>query len=448
MRPTSSVVLLAALLGAIGCRPTVGDTNTDTSLTGDSAGVDTDTDDTDDTDTDDTDTSSSSSCVDPEPILDSSGSATGYQRCADGGIDRVAAKAVPGTVATSICQDDSDCGVGRACVIDATANDFTFAQCVTIGCTTNSDCASERCGLSSFEDPCGLQLGLVCRTDADVCTQDADCGQAWEQCTTWGSSPPFSCNSDSCAEGRPLLVDDEPRVAADVERTDWRHLIDGLDAVPTEHLALLAAHWTRMAAMEHASVASFSRFSLQLMSLGAPAALLAQTHQAALDEVGHAELAYGVASALGGSARGPGRLDLGGVSMSTEPADVLASLIREACIVETLGVAEVRETAARCEVPALRAILEQIGNDEQRHAELAWASLAWMLEAFPELHDDAARLLSDGVAAAVQGALAGGSEGLPTLGWLGSEERRRVHQVAANRVLAPAISALLGKLAA
>ena len=443
MRPTSSAVLLAALLGAIGCRPSVAvvETGADTSLTGDSAGPD-----TDDTDTDDTEPPPS--CAGGESILDSSGAPTGYQRCPDGGIDRRAAKAVPSTITTDTCQTDADCGSGAACVIDATATDFTVSQCVNTECNSNSDCSSGRCGLSSFEDVCGLQLALVCRSDADACVADTDCGDSWHQCTTWGPNQPFTCNSDSCDIGRPLLVDDKARVAGAVERTDWRHLIDGLDAVPAEHRASLGAHWSRVAAMEHASVASFSRFSLQLMALGAPPELLVQTHQAALDEVRHAELAYGVASALGEVSRGPGRLDLSGVSMSTEPADVLTALISEACIIETLGVSEAREAAARCEVPALRALIEQIADDEQRHAELAWASLAWMLQAFPELREDASRRLAEGVVRAGMGRFARGSAGLPSLGWLGGEERLRVHRVAAKEVLRPAMSAVLGKLAA
>ena len=37
---------------------------------------------------------------------------------------------------------------------------------------------------------------------------------------------------------------------------------------------------------QHASIASFARVTLQLMALGAPASLLAETQRAAMDEVG------------------------------------------------------------------------------------------------------------------------------------------------------------------
>ena len=41
--------------------------------------------------------------------------------------------------------------------------------------------------------------------------------------------------------------------------------------------ARLAREWAHIGALEHASVASFARFTLQLMALGAPADLLAES---------------------------------------------------------------------------------------------------------------------------------------------------------------------------
>jgi hypothetical protein len=48
----------------------------------------------------------------------------------------------------------------------------------------------------------------------------------------------------------------------------------------------------------------------------------------------------------------------------------------EACVGETLGAIDARERAAAAS-PALRAVLLRIADDEERHAELAWATLAW-----------------------------------------------------------------------
>lgn len=79
---------------------------------------------------------------------------------------------------------------------------------------------------------------------------------------------------DEVAEGRPFRVAGHARVA---------------DAV--------VKAWTTAARAEHASVASFARFTLQLLHLGAPADLVADAQQAGLDEVRHARLCFGVAVA-------------------------------------------------------------------------------------------------------------------------------------------------------
>ena len=53
---------------------------------------------------------------------------------------------------------------------------------------------------------------------------------------------------------------------------------------------------TRKGQGEQASVASFARFSLDLLSVGAPADLVDDAHDAAKDEIQHAKLAFGLAS--------------------------------------------------------------------------------------------------------------------------------------------------------
>jgi hypothetical protein len=49
--------------------------------------------------------------------------------------------------------------------------------------------------------------------------------------------------------------------------------------------------------MEHASVAAFARFTLDLLALGAPADLVQSAQQALGDEIAHAELCFGLAGA-------------------------------------------------------------------------------------------------------------------------------------------------------
>ena len=70
-----------------------------------------------------------------------------------------------------------------------------------------------------------------------------------------------------------------------------------------EARAVLAEHWTQEAAFEHASIASFARLTLDLLSVGAPPDLL-DAARATLDEIEHARITFALATATAGS---PGR---------------------------------------------------------------------------------------------------------------------------------------------
>src|SRR5262249_43755535 len=143
--------------------------------------------------------------------------------------------------------------------------------------------------------------------------------------------------------------------------------------------AALAAHWLEVGALEHASVASFARFTLDLLALGAPATLVADAQRAGADEVDHARLAYGLASAYAGRTLGPGPLDLHALALGADVQAVVRSLVIEGCVGETLGVAEALALRDHAVDAALRAVHARIAADEQRHAELSWQALAWLL---------------------------------------------------------------------
>ena len=63
--------------------------------------------------------------------------------------------------------------------------------------------------------------------------------------------------------------------------------VSGLSAASRQ---TLAGSWARDGLAEHASIASFSRFALGLLSHGAPASLVERLHLAAIDEIRHARL--------------------------------------------------------------------------------------------------------------------------------------------------------------
>ena len=186
--------------------------------------------------------------------------------------------------------------------------------------------------------------------------------------------------------GRPLVLAGAPVVARAAERAGWARAAGDattdvawpLDAVT--RTALVAA-WTEDAAMEHASIASFARFSLELLRFGAPADLCADAVRAAGDEVEHAEHCYGLASRLAGVTLGPDALPLGpSVPLAADVDAAVAAAIVEGCVGETLAATLAASAARSATVPAFREALEVIAADEARHAELAWRFVRWALQ--------------------------------------------------------------------
>jgi hypothetical protein len=298
---------------------------------------------------------------------------------------------------------------------------------------TDEDCGlCGECGLGGFEDACADNIRQTCRTDADTCRSDSECGLA---CLP---APPFwMCEDFGCTPGRPLLVATQPRTAEPRIRADW--------SIPTalERDEALARYWARIAALEHASVASFARFAMQLLGLGAPPELVRASQRAAADEVRHAQLAYGLASAYAGAPVGPGRLPLGGVELHGSWREIVAGLIEEACVGETLGVAEAIAALDSVEEPAVRVVLEIIAADEQRHAQLAWRCLAWLLRtAAPADRRWALSLLDATITSIASLPIASGGVDCPAAGVLGGARRAAVHRRAITEVLEPVARAL------
>ena len=154
--------------------------------------------------------------------------------------------------------------------------------------------------------------------------------------------------------------------------------------------ALLAGKWVEKGLGEHASVASFARFVLQLMSLAAPPAILLASIRAMDDEVRHAQLCFGIAAGLSGRDVGPGPLDLTGVlDAAEEPGQILRAAIIEGCVNETIAAGYASAAMSRTEEATIRRALERIAEDEQRHAELSWEFATWLLTKDPSLTETA-----------------------------------------------------------
>ena len=184
--------------------------------------------------------------------------------------------------------------------------------------------------------------------------------------------------------GRPFVVDDHAITAPVRAGNDgWADaLAPRLDRLSAMERADLAAAWMKDGLGEHASVASFGRFALELMAVGAPPALIAATHRAILDEIRHAQLCFGLASAYAGAAIAPGTFPFSGyVEISTDLATIAARAVREGCIGETLAALALDDRIATTDDPVVRDVLASLAEDEARHAELAWRAVAWAVRA-------------------------------------------------------------------
>lgn len=190
----------------------------------------------------------------------------------------------------------------------------------------------------------------------------------------------YFCDGPCC--GRAFTIDGHARVADTTERADWcaewSVQTNDIDDVTR---GALADAWRADAQMEHASVASFARFTLELLALGAPADLVAASQSASLDEVEHARLCFALASRFSGQAHGPGPLDMAGALRGTSLAECAGFAVIEGCIGETIAALTARAQLDVAKDEDARRALLRIAEDEEAHAALAWRFVAWALSA-------------------------------------------------------------------
>jgi hypothetical protein len=184
-----------------------------------------------------------------------------------------------------------------------------------------------------------------------------------------------------CVGGRPLIISGEARIARVTGRTDWLGARERASAAVSSEVqrSALASAWAREASFEHASIASFARFALELMSVGAPSDLVEAAARAMIEETEHARLCYALASRHAGRALGPDRIDLSGSLSVPTLAEIVYATVRDGCVGETIA-AMVASTALETTTDEeARHALQVIANDEASHAELAYRFVAFAI---------------------------------------------------------------------
>eukprot|EP00466_Bigelowiella_natans_P000194 jgi/Bigna1/125492/aug1.1_g200 len=191
------------------------------------------------------------------------------------------------------------------------------------------------------------------------------------------------------------------------------------DKVPSQIMQKVTAKWLAQAQDEHASVASFARHALELLKFGAPAQLVNGAMSAGQDEVRHAQSCFELASrfsqqqkhnkakaekmtekkkkknktANGGSKEEEKKTDLATpVYFSPGPLNIdrarrlaktlpemAVELMQDGCVGETEAVLIAARQLLTATDPHVRKTLQAIVQEEAKHAELAWKTLAWSI---------------------------------------------------------------------
>jgi hypothetical protein len=143
---------------------------------------------------------------------------------------------------------------------------------------------------------------------------------------------------------------------------------------PSPTRAMTAAFLAQTAYLEAASVDAFERLARELGSHGAPARLQRAALRAARDERRHTRVTTALAERHGASPPRPRVPRRGARSLS---AMAIENAV-EGCVRETFGAAIAMRQAATAADPKVRAAMQRIGEDEIRHAELAWRVARWL----------------------------------------------------------------------
>jgi hypothetical protein len=335
------------------------------------------------------------------------------------------------------CVNDSQCGSDQICLCGT-----EIGRCVPADCKSDSDCTGNALCIATVGEDCGQSSKFTCQSLQDECAGSAQC-EGYSSCEP---GPAGRICEPMCVYGRPFLVQHSERTAAVTHSADW--LIEGSLAateLPSKQAERVAEHWTQVALMEHASIAAFARFALELLSLGAPAELLEATHVALSDETRHARVAFSLASRFAGRPVGPGPLALDGVFADTGLEAIVTAAVLEGCIGETIASLEAAEALTSARDLGVRDALGPVVVDERRHAELAWRFVSWALTQHgSRLAPVVARAFEEGMQR-TRSSVDSAEEGIEAYGLLAGTRRQRLRERAIDEVIAPCRDRLMAE---
>ncbi|MBC8073958.1 MAG: ferritin-like domain-containing protein [Deltaproteobacteria bacterium] len=319
----------------------------------------------------------------------------------------------------------------------------------------------QSCAIPSREDvtyAC-LEIDGLCPDPADPVVADSlqvclgACAGVLDACGPVAGTTPccyWGEIGQSCP-GRPFVVGGRERLAAVHGREDWcTGAHDDVAALHPDVREALAAAWMEDARFEHASVASFARFVLHLLALGAPAALLEDAQRALADELAHARAFFELASRYADRPLGPGPLDVrGALDDAGDPIAIVVAAVAEGCIAETISAQQIARARDLARDPSVCERLGTIASEELAHAELAWRFVAWahtrgdanVRAAIARTFAEAQRHIPRGTGVACP---VGAESTWAAHGRLTDDERLAIARATLERIVLPCATALLG----
>ena len=249
-----------------------------------------------------------------------------------------------------------------------------YCESIELRCVNSYEETSDSCVEESRHSCFSIVDGSLNKPSTDViceCTSDDDYeGYDGRPFIVEGSirSPvSLRCNADICPDATAWTLGMEPSFLNN-----------------TTISMKIGLEWLTQAEAEHASIASFSRHTLQLMSIGAPSELITRSQQASIDEIEHAKLCYGFASEFMRTNIYPGPLDTAGSLGNMDMEEIIESVVRDGCIQETMSAIEGHFRAHYATEEVIKISLTKLAADEAKHSQLAWDTIKWVIEQHPK----------------------------------------------------------------